>query len=101
MPRKPLQRGVTLTSTVPVQTSVPASLTSVVLFASNDNAIDREIRNDSVNNLWVSEGVAATTSAPILLYPGDYMKFDWPVFTGIVYGIWDGTDGAARCQEKT
>lgn len=81
-------------------TNVAASATSVVLFAASGTAVGRAIYNDSTNILYVKFGAtASTTSFTVQMASEAYYELPRPMYGGIVHGIWDGTNGAARVTE--
>lgn len=72
-------------------TTVPASVTNVVLLAANvDRAPGALIVNNSNKNMWVSlTGAAATAAAPNSLIPPSGGLFDIPNnYTSAINAIW-------------
>lgn len=83
-------------------TSVAASASAVTLLAQKDYATTRIITNDSTGTLTVKLGAAASqTSLTNKINPGDFWEFPRPTYDGVVTGIWDVANGAARLTEVT
>ena len=82
-------------------TSVPGSVTSVTLLASNTNRRQAMIHNDSTTSvLFVKFGAgAAATSFTTRLPAGSFFELPWPIYTGLISGVWDVATGNARITE--
>jgi hypothetical protein len=80
--------------------NVSGSASSVTLLASNANARLRTVFNDSTANLFLKFGATASTSSfTVKIAAGGYYEFPQPLYTGLVDGIWDAANGAARLTE--
>lgn len=94
---------VTSKSSTGTITSVPGSITSVTLLASNANRISATIFNDapSGNILYVALSASSSTVLyTVKLWPGSYWEL--PVdYTGIISGIWTANTGDALVTELT
>lgn len=80
-------------------TNVSASTSNVTILSANSNRLNATIFNDSLNILYLKLGVvASTTSFTVKIPAGSY--YELPIkYIGVIDGIWDGTDGAARVTE--
>jgi hypothetical protein len=79
-----------------------SSASNVTLIASNGARKGLTIFNDSTAILYVKFGTtASTTSFTVKMTGGAYYEMPTPVYTGIVDGIWDSANGAARITEFT
>lgn len=93
--------GKTATATT---TRVAAAITSTQLLAANANRLNASIFNDSTDTLYVKYGTAASaTSKKFALKAGEYweMPTGGTIHTGIIHGLWSGTNGAADVNEET
>lgn len=89
------------TSTTNTTTNVAASATNVTLLASNSSRLGATFFNDSSNNLYLKLGSTASTSSfTARLIPNGYYETPFS-YTGIITGIWDGTNGNCRVGELT
>ena len=84
--------------------NVAAATSSTTLQASNANRLGLRIFNDSTDTVYVKFGSAASaTSFTYRLGAGEAVEL--PVagsrYTGIVTGLWTGTNGSARMTELT
>ena len=82
--------------------NVAASASSVTLQASSSARLGLIVWNDSTDILYVKFGSAAsTTSFTYRLQAGESAELmnGGVRYTGIVTGIWSGTNGAARMTE--
>ena len=82
--------------------NVAAATSSTTLQASNANRLGLRIFNDSTDTVYVKFGSAASaTSFTYRLGAGEAVEL--PVagsrYTGIVTGLWTGTNGSARMTE--
>ena len=96
---------VTFVSTPPATatlTSVPASITSVVLAAANANRKQITIVNAGTKNLFVAFAATATTGAFSFELPSQtsYVS-SLNGYTGVISGIWNAANGAAKITEVT
>lgn len=95
----------TVSATFPTATSasltnVSSSATNVTLIASNASRKMATIVNDSTATLYVKFGATATTTSyTYKMFPGATLELPIPVYTGIIDGIWDSANGAARTTE--
>lgn len=82
-------------------TNYTGTTTSGTLLAANASRRGLYIYNDSTANLFVKLGAtASTTSFTVKLGPGDFWEMPTrPTYTGIVTGLWDAANGAARLTE--
>lgn len=84
-----------------VVSRVPASATSVTIFADNPDRIGAVVHNESLATLLIKYG--ATASATDYSYPiGPGETWEMPArpfYTGVIDGIWDAATGAAQCTE--
>lgn len=86
---------------VPVLTQVNASASSVVLLAANGIRKGASFYNASTNTLYLALGTVASTSAyTTKIGPNELYDLsasgNGHVYTGVISGIWDGTN--ANCQ---
>jgi len=80
--------------------NVDAATSSTEVFAANPGASARIVVNDSTAVLRLKFGAAAASdSFTVKLGAGDYYEFPKPVYDGVVHGIWEAVDGAARVTE--
>ncbi len=84
-------------------TSVSASASSVTLLAANSLRKQAFFYNDSaLATLRLKLGAtASSTSFTVLIQPGGFYEIPYPVYTGIVDGIWSVASGSARITELT
>lgn len=88
----------------PTTSRVAAAITSTQLLAANANRLNASIYNDSTDTLYVKYGTAAAaTSKKFALKAGEYweMPTGGTIHTGIIHGLWTGTNGAADISEET
>lgn len=79
--------------------SVAAAITTGVLRNANTARRGCTIFNDSTNNLFVAfAATASTTAFTVKVLAGGYYEVP-ERYTGVISGIWDGTNGAARITE--
>ena len=82
--------------------NVPASASSVTILASNADRRHATFYNDSAAILYLKYGAVATTdSFTVKLNSGAYYELTYPVYTGIIDGIWDSATGSLRVVEMT
>jgi hypothetical protein len=95
-----VQPGRATTATL---TSVADAATSATLVASNTSRMGVIVHNDSTSILYLKYGAAAsTTSYTYRLEPNATWEMPWPVYTGIIDGIWSANaSGSARVTEMT
>ena len=78
--------------------NVAASVSSVTLMASNASRLAGTIFNDSTDTLYVNFGATASTTAFVVkMSAGQYYEIPQPCYSGVINGLWSGTNGAARC----
>ena len=83
-------------------TSVASNVANVTLLAANANRKGAMITNDGSNNLFLKLGAtASSTSFTAKLIAGAYYELPYPVYTGVIDGIWDVATGSARITELT
>lgn len=59
------------------------------------------VRNDSLNNLFLSMGGVASTASPIRIIPGERWEMPYPFYQGFILGTWDAAGaGFARVLEQ-
>lgn len=81
--------------------NVASSASNVTLLSSNSNRLGATIYNDSTKKLYLKLGATASlTSFSVLLSPQGYFEVPFD-YTGIIDGIWDAVNGAARVTELT
>lgn len=82
--------------------NVTAATSSVTLLAANTARAGAKIFNDSTSALRLKYGsTASATSFVELVPPGGMWIWDDDGYTGIITGIWDAANGAARTLELT
>lgn len=82
--------------------SIASSILAVTLLAQNGNRRSVIIYNDSEANLFVKFGSGASLISFTVRIPANSSaEFAYPVFTGIITGIWDAANGDARITEVT
>lgn len=80
--------------------NVAASATSVTLLASNANRKQATIYNDSTVALYAKFGATASaTSFTVKIFGNGYYELPFPVYSGVIDGIWDSASGSARVTE--
>jgi hypothetical protein len=90
------------TSTPPTHANVAASASSVAIFASNANARQRAVHNDSTAALYLKMGTGASATSYLARLDADqFYSFEKPLYTGAVEGIWSSATGTARTTEWT
>lgn len=83
-------------------TTTAGSASSVTLKASNASRRGLTIVNESSADLYVAFAATSTITAyTVLLSAGAYYEVPFPVYTGIVTGIWSSATGNARVTEIT
>jgi hypothetical protein len=85
-------------------TAVAQSTSSVVLAAANSDRRGLAIYNNSNRVLFVraATGAATVSNFTVRLNRNDYYELPFPVYTGVVTGIWaSGSGGAAQVTEFT
>lgn len=91
----------TETTATATHANVAGSASSVTLFAANTAARGRSVHNDSTVTLYLKYGASASaTSYKVPLEAGRYFEFPYPIYTGLVTGIWASATGAARTTEE-
>lgn len=81
-------------------TTVPANVASVTLLASNSARRGAFIYNEGTAILKLAfAAVASATAFTITLTGNALYEFQFPMYTGIVTGIWDAATGNARITE--
>jgi len=81
-------------------TNVAASTASTQLLASTAGRKGAFFFNDSTASLYLKYGTTASTSSfTVLLRPNDYYELPMPIYTGVLEGIWDATNGNVRITE--
>jgi hypothetical protein len=82
--------------------SVASSTSTVTILAANAARRGAIIFNDSTSNLYVKLGSgASTTSFSVRLGTAGLFQLPYPVYTGIITGVWSSVNGAARVTELT
>lgn len=80
--------------------TVAASLSSTQLIPENGGRLGLLIFNDSPSDLYLTFGVAATTSAFSVRIPSmGFFSMDTLVSTQAIYGLWTNANGSARITE--
>jgi hypothetical protein len=83
-------------------TSVPAATSATSLLAANTARKQAAFYNDSTANLYLKLGASVTTTSfTVKLGAGGYYELPRSGYTGVVNGIWDAANGAARITELT
>jgi hypothetical protein len=91
----------TETTATATHANVAGSASSVALFAANADARGRSVHNDSTAALYLKYGTAAsTTSYKVRIDADHYFEFPYPIYTGVVHGIWASATGNARTVEE-
>jgi len=82
--------------------NVSASASNQTLLAANAARKGAMIYNDSSATLYVKFGTTASaTSYTVLMPANSYYELPYPVYTGIIDGIWSSATGSARVTELT
>lgn len=87
-----------------VLANVAGSATTVVLQAANGSRLGWTCYNDSTKDLMIAFAATASATAFTVLVPkiasgvGGYYELPF-AYTGVISGIWTGTNGAARVTE--
>jgi hypothetical protein len=90
------------TSSTGATTSVAASASAVTLKAANADRRGLTVYNDSTDTLYVLLGAGTVSATVFTVQMATETYYEVPFgFTGIVTGIWSGTNGAARITEVT
>lgn len=88
---------------VPLETVVQASATTVQLLPNRPSRRSMTIFNDSVEALYIRYGAGASLDEFLIKIPaGWYGRMPWgEVYTGIISGFWAGADpsGSAKITE--
>lgn len=95
-------RDGTTSATTATLTNVTSSASNVTLQAANTSRRGWACFNDSTQALYIKHGATASTSSfTVKVLPGGYYEMPQPLYTGIIDGIWDSANGAARVEELT
>lgn len=82
--------------------NVASSATSVQLLAANPDRKGVAIFNDSTQVLKIKYGTAASaTSFTYEIPAAGTWNMPFPIYTGIIHGIWAAANGNARITELT
>jgi hypothetical protein len=83
-------------------TSVPASATEVQILAANPARRQFIVTNDGNKTLYLAFAGTATLAAWTVRLPSG-ATYTSPLngYTGVIFGIWDNANGAARVTEVT
>ena len=77
--------------------NVSGSSTNVTLLASSASRVGACFFNDSTSDMYLKFGAtASTTSFTVKVLAGGYFALTPPIYTGIIDGIWDTTNGTMR-----
>jgi hypothetical protein len=99
MPLLNPQPTTTTAATSSTPTTVSASTTSVSILAANPQRKGATIWNNSNNNLFIDFGATASAAAfTAKLFSQGYYELPF-TYTGVISGIWDGTNGACFVRE--
>lgn len=80
--------------------NVAASASNVTLLASNVNRSGATFYNDSTIALYLKFGATASTSSfTVKIFGNGYYELPFPIYTGIIDGIWDSASGNLRVTE--
>jgi hypothetical protein len=91
----------TPTSTTSTRTSVAAATSTTTVLAANANRLTALFYNNSSDNLFLALGSGATTTNFTVRISKDGF-WELPLkYTGIITGVWSGTNGAVRVTELT
>lgn len=96
----PMPVGVPVASLV--ATSSVNATTSATAIAGDSSGARRGLTfyNDSTNYLYLRCNVAPTLSTfQVRIEPFQYYELPAPIWPGIIYGLWSGTNGAVRVTE--
>jgi hypothetical protein len=81
-------------------TNVASSAVNVTLLAANTARKGVFIVNDGNKILYVKFGATASaTSYTVQMPANSYWEMPWPIYTGIIDGIWSAANGSARITE--
>lgn len=82
--------------------NVNAATSSTTLLAANSSRLQFLIYNDSNSILYLKFGSNASQTSYTVEIPGNTLyEPQVPLYTGIITGIWQTTNGAARVTELT
>lgn len=83
------------------QTSVSASTSDNTILASNSSRKGCTVYNDGTNILYLllSNGTSSLTNFSMQVGPESLLSLRPGEYTGVIKGVWDGTNGAARVTE--
>lgn len=83
--------------------SVNASASSVTLKAANANRRGMLVANDADKDLYLKYGATASqASFTVKIAPAGYWEMPFPIYTGVVDGIWaSNPTGSAKITELT
>jgi len=80
--------------------SVASSATSVMLISANTNRRSLTIYNNSTAILYVCFGETATQAgAKVPISAGGFYEMPFPVYVGVISGIWESANGNASIYE--
>ena len=83
-----------------VSSSVPATIEPILILSGNSERKGAILVNDSSNSLFLKFGIAGSvTDYSTKLYKRAYYEVPIPIFTGPLYGVWDGVDGSVKLTE--
>lgn len=89
-----------LTADAPAR--VASSVTVVTLLAANTSRRSAAIFNESTAILYVKHGATATITDYTLQIPAlGYYELPFPLYRGIITGLWASANGAAQITEGT
>lgn len=85
----------------PVTTSVPSSITSVLVLAANPQRRGLTISNISTSKLYLSfTNPASTANCFVEVQPSEFLVMDQQLIVpNAIYGIWTTANGAAQVTE--
>lgn len=83
--------------------NVNDTATSTALISANTARLHAKCFNDSTAVLYINYGATASATAfTEKVEPGGSWFMEWPIYVGVVNGIWaSDASGAARCTELT
>lgn len=92
-----------LSANAAATSNVNGSASSVTLKAANAARRGLLVHNDADKDLYLKYGAtASTTSFTVKILAGGYWEMPFPIYAGVVDGIWaSGPTGAARVTELT
>ena len=83
-----------------VLTVVSSSVSSVQILAANTSRKGVIIFNNSTQALCIKYGsTASSNSFTVQLAASGYWEMPWPIYTGVIDGIWAGVNGNAQITE--